>query len=448
MASNPLLPVPNNTPFRQRAIVEEGGDYVFKGDNKPPYDHFDYLGHGGSGTVDAVRDINTGIVYARKTIKLRGSKQHKAIRKQAFDNEIKIIRNLGTHHHIIRVFATYYEEPKLCLIMQPVADGGDLDEFIHTFRDDTSKGDTRVYESKANVLKRAFGCLASGLAFIHRKRIRHKDINGKNILVHQHSVVYTDFGLSKSFSEAENSSTDGPVQALTRRYSAPEILDHDRRNSKSDVFSLGCVYLELLSALTNVPTINYDKLFAEDLQNLATQVQTSTLSEENSNLATLALSMVAVHHDNRPRSFEVDVELRTYSGYFCNECHTFGTTDPGPALSFPDNGHLSRHTTFTSDAELQGSDDHDDPHATRTEASPDDAPRSMQASTERLGAWSESTRIGSGASPSDTDLSSSNLMSGDGSMDVVDGQRSNPWRYSEAHSDWYYATMDSDTNGI
>ena len=454
-------------------IVEEGGDYVFSGEFKPPYDQIDYLGNGRSGTVDAVKDIHTGVVYARKTIRLRGSRQHKEDRRRAFDNEIKIIRDLGTHHHIIRVFATYYEEPKLCLILQPVADKGDLDTFIHSFRDNASEWDAQIYDDNVGVLRRAFGCLASGLAFMHRKRIRHKDINGRNILVHQGSVIYTDFGISKSFSEADNSTTEGPVLSLTRRYSAPEILDHGRRNSKSDVFSLGCVYLELLSALTSVPVIDYSKLFAEDSQNLADQIRTSTMSHTpDSSLAELALSMISAHHDQRPKSSEVDMQLRTYTGHICDECQIPRTPDPELVFTIPLEEPLSRHTTFASttsfldiaypndsysfDSPLSWTDTpstslpynrRDYTSASPTVQSPYHVPSLVQATTSTYSERDSMTHNDSEASPMSSDIPGLSPAPGDGFAAPVDGTKHGHWTYSAAHHDWYYAAVNSDNKG-
>jgi serine/threonine protein kinase len=105
------------------------------------------------------------------------------------------------------------------------------------------------------VLRQAFGCLLQGLQYMHQRRIRHKDIKPSNILIHHGQVIYTDFGLSFDSSMFENSTTN-EITAMTRRYASPELINGLPRNSSSDVFSLGCVFVEMLAAMTKA--FNYD----------------------------------------------------------------------------------------------------------------------------------------------------------------------------------------------
>ncbi|KAF2793965.1 kinase-like protein [Melanomma pulvis-pyrius CBS 109.77] len=210
-----------------------------------PYILVKNLGLGGSAVVEMVRDLNTGSVYARKIFRnVYARNLDKA--KRNFHNELSVMRRLAAHHHIIQVFATYSAHRELALILKPVADGGDLAAFLQTFQDGVSHP---LYAERSRILHKAFGCLASGLAFMHQQRVRHKDIKLQNILVHQGSVLYTDFGISFDFNENGQSTTIGNPHSFTKRYCAPEVADWGNRNSKSDIFSLGCVYFEIMAAL-------------------------------------------------------------------------------------------------------------------------------------------------------------------------------------------------------
>lgn len=54
---------------------------------------------------------------------------------------------------------------------------------------------------------------------------------------------------SLDFSDDSISTTTGRPSAWTIRYSAPEVLDSKPRNRASDIFSLGCVLIEMVSGL-------------------------------------------------------------------------------------------------------------------------------------------------------------------------------------------------------
>jgi serine/threonine protein kinase len=149
---------------------------------------------------------------------------------------------LSSHTHIIKVRGSYICDRELGILMSPVASDGDLGAYL-----------ARVFDSgmtneQAVILNRAFGCLTSGLVYIHKHTIRHKDIKPQNILIHDGRVIYTDFGISFD-ADQQDTTTIGYTNAFTRRYCAPEVQDYTSRNRKSDVYSLGCVFLEMLDAL-------------------------------------------------------------------------------------------------------------------------------------------------------------------------------------------------------
>ncbi|KAF2877349.1 kinase-like domain-containing protein, partial [Massariosphaeria phaeospora] len=226
-------------------VIHEGDDLELDDTSRLPYALVKNLGHGRSAIVEMVRDTNSNKTYARKVFRNIYARNLEEA-KRAFYNELQVMRRLKSHRHIIRIFATYIAQRELALILTPVATDGDLAAFLHTYRDMGPSHRDRV--TKEAILWKAFGCLGSGLAFMHKQTIRHKDIKPQNILVHQGSVLFADFGIAFDF-EHGRSTTTGHPNSFTRRYCAPEVADWDKRNSKSDVFSLGCVYVEILDAL-------------------------------------------------------------------------------------------------------------------------------------------------------------------------------------------------------
>lgn len=224
--------------------VPEGADLDIPSRNVLPFNSLGSLGQGGCASVEKVQHVDTGALYALKIFR-RFYGRNVGKFKLEFHNEVKIIRQLAAHPHIVRVFATYTAGREVGMILTPVADGGDLAHYLQEISD---SGKSPSLDQRS-ILQAAFGCLSSGLQFIHEQTIRHKDIKPQNILIHRGSVLYTDFGLALDASTTDDTTTTGKPDGFTRRYCAPEVADWNKRNRKSDVFSLGCVFLEILSAL-------------------------------------------------------------------------------------------------------------------------------------------------------------------------------------------------------
>lgn len=307
-------------------VVREGDHLDIPNRTCLPYMHIQALGMGGSAFVGKVQDKTNGQVFALKHFRRYHGPNINEF-KRGFRNEVNILRRLSPHPHIIRAFATWACGRELGIILTPVADGGDLACYLQTILD---LGNPPTTE-QCTVLNQAFGCLASGLAFIHKQTIRHKDIKPQNILIHQDCVIYTDFGIALDTSQLDNTTTDGTAQAFTFRYCAPEVAQSDKRNRKSDVFSLGCVFTDILSVLE--PQIRLPQLgrtayhnITEDLQDVLSYSKQA--SPQRSQLFHACLNMLERRPQDRISAEELVRELdllRERKGnfifnYFCNAC--------------------------------------------------------------------------------------------------------------------------------
>ncbi|CAE7306415.1 NTF4 [Symbiodinium sp. CCMP2592] len=131
--------------------------------------------------------------------------------------------------------------------------------------------------------------LLVGLKYLHSAGIWHRDLKPANCLVNQDcSVKICDFGLSRAVSsvqhaplpntprgEEESNEVAGPVvphtakakrtmtrHVVTRWYRAPElILLQDTYNEQIDMWSVGCIYAELLQMLEGTHTEDRGPLF-------------------------------------------------------------------------------------------------------------------------------------------------------------------------------------------
>ncbi len=228
---------------------EDGRHVHYAKDEPLPFDFVGILGRGGFGQVDKIRSHISHKEYALKRIRRRmmfGDKAKESMK--FFVGEIETLKR-ARHRHVVELVGSYTESRFLGLIMSPVAEM-DLALYLEPSQVAPSP-------QKSSALRTFFGCLATALEFLHARQIRHKDIKPQNILIKNGTVLLTDFGLARDFSDGAGSTTSGGC-ALSPRYCAPEVAAFTARNTMSDIWSLGCVYLEILVVLKG-RTVQYLK---------------------------------------------------------------------------------------------------------------------------------------------------------------------------------------------
>jgi serine/threonine protein kinase len=280
----------SSTPFRSGEHVEISNRSLL------PFRYVDKLGLGMSAVVDIVEHKETGQKFAHKVFRPYYGPEPEKL-NQAFQNEINIIKQLHPHSHITQVHWSYACGNELGMLLTPVACDGDLRAYLRAIQD-TAKPPTPDQQS---ILRRSFGCLASGLAHIHSHTIRHKDIKPQNILVHDGQMIYTDFGIAFD-ATLEDTTTTGKPEAFTRRYCAPEVANWEQRNRKSDVFSLGCVFIEIIAVLEpdidlQISTSHPYWVMVDHIQK--TLIQSSTSDSERDQLFRACHSMLQPRSSDR-----------------------------------------------------------------------------------------------------------------------------------------------------
>lgn len=200
------------------------------------FEWLESLGSGTYGQVYKVRETSTGTIYAQKIIRVTDPRHKTRIEKEVL-NEVTIMQKLR-HHHIASVqFHVYDGDASYSLIMLPVAEC-DLRAFLRRC------AEKQFPRSELQQLTTWFGCLIGALAFAHSKHVKHEDIKPNNILIKDHQPYLADFGCAKDFSELESSASTDMLTHGTPIYWAPESQPRGRG---ADVFSLGCVFSEMLT---------------------------------------------------------------------------------------------------------------------------------------------------------------------------------------------------------
>lgn len=128
-----------------------------------------------------------------------------------------------------------------------------IDDNIH-FVFEKAKNDLfyEIYESedKDNLIKISKTLMIQmlvGLEIMHVNKIIHRDIKPANILIfedeHGKYIKYCDFGISKFFTYQDGNTK----KVATLIYRAPEIVIGAPYDYKSDIWSLGCIFFEMIS---------------------------------------------------------------------------------------------------------------------------------------------------------------------------------------------------------
>ncbi|KAK2948215.1 putative G2-specific protein kinase nimA [Blattamonas nauphoetae] len=191
------------------------------------------LGKGSYGSVwDVVRKVD-GEHYAMKEINLRfmnAKEQEESL------NEIRILASFR-HPNITKYKEAFMEDDKLYIITE-IVEGGDLLMLIR------KRKAARRYLSEEQIWS-YFIQICLGLHYLHQKNVLHRDIKSANVfLTHDGVAKIGDLGVAKVLKSAE---TLAQTAIGTPYYLCPEMWSNRPYNTKSDVWSLGCVLYEMIT---------------------------------------------------------------------------------------------------------------------------------------------------------------------------------------------------------
>jgi len=204
------------------------------------YELGELLGRGGMAEVRKGTDSRLGRIVAVK--RLRTDLASDATFQARFRREAQSSASLN-HPAIVAVYDTG-EEPaedgsgvaQPYIVMEHVAG--------RTLRDILREG-RKILPERA--LEITSGVL-SALDYSHRAGIIHRDIKPGNVmLTPTGDVKVMDFGIARAISDAANSMTQTAAVVGTAQYLSPEQARGETVDSRSDVYSAGCLLYELLT---------------------------------------------------------------------------------------------------------------------------------------------------------------------------------------------------------
>jgi small GTP-binding protein len=184
------------------------------------------LGQGAYGVVYKARHREANVILAIKIVEIDNA----AARKEVQD-EIDVLKKCR-HNHIVNYYGAIAKDKHLWILMD-YCESGSMKDLITTLN---------ISLAEAQISLVLYQSLL-GLAYLHAKRILHRDIKAANILMNSKGEVkIADFGVATTM-EAVMGKTDTLVG--TPYWMSPEICSKRQYSEKSDIWALGITAIEL-----------------------------------------------------------------------------------------------------------------------------------------------------------------------------------------------------------
>lgn len=187
----------------------------------------DSLGKGAFGQVYRALNWATGETVAIKEITLSNIPKSEL---GEIMSEIDLLKNLN-HPNIVK-YKGFVKEREYLYIILEFCENGSLHNIIKRFG-----------KFPENLVAVYIAQVLEGLVYLHEQGVIHRDIKGANLLTNKDGTVkLADFGVaSTATSTANNDAVVGSPYWM-----APEVIEQSGATTASDIWSVGCVVIELL----------------------------------------------------------------------------------------------------------------------------------------------------------------------------------------------------------
>ncbi len=195
------------------------------------YEIIQLLGAGGMGAVYKARDIEIGRFVAFKVIRPEFARDRNIIER--FKQEL-LLASQVTHKNVIRIY-DLGEADGMKFITMEFIDGNDLHVLIR------ERG-SYSYQDAIVIIRQVCRALEAA----HTVGVVHRDLKPQNVLIDSTGrVLVMDFGLARSIEDSELTQSGSLVGTMD--YMSPEQALGKTVDQRSDIFTLGIIFYQLLS---------------------------------------------------------------------------------------------------------------------------------------------------------------------------------------------------------
>jgi serine/threonine-protein kinase len=194
------------------------------------YDVLDVIGRGGMGVIYKAVDPGIGRIVAIKMITGAFADDPELLHR--FYREAQSVGNLQ-HPNIVTIYDLGVEDGSPYLVME-FLEGESLDALIRTRR-------AMSLEEKLDIVVQ----VCEGVGYAHKHNIVHRDIKPANVMLLQDGrVKIFDFGIARI---GDRMTLPGQIMG-SFQYMSPEQINGGNVDERSDIFSIGVLLYELLTA--------------------------------------------------------------------------------------------------------------------------------------------------------------------------------------------------------
>ena len=311
------------------------------------YEVGELVGRGGMAEVHAGYDTRLGRRVAIKILRSDLARDHSFL--QRFRREAKASAGLN-HANIVAVYDSGEDSfteaaggtVEIPYIVMEYVDGQTLREVLN-----------EEHKLPADEACRIMMGVLAALEYSHNRGIVHRDIKPGNVMVTRGgSVKVMDFGIARALADVGATMTSAQAVVGTARYLSPEQAQGQGVDTRSDLYSAGCVLFELLTG--RAPFIGEPVSLV--YQHIGEHPQPPSLYEQS---VTPELDAVVLHSLEKDRDeryqdaaeFRQDV-IAARSGHPVSAAamaSTYASADTTEVVSYPAAGESYDHTAEMDD---------------------------------------------------------------------------------------------------
>lgn len=294
-----------------RHVIAEDGeepdeelDQFLKGDS---WDNVKWMqgsliGQGSFGSVFLALHALTGELMAVKQVEVPTNSNSDLDRKKtamvaALKREIDLLRDLQ-HPNIVQYLGSNSDDEHFNIFLEYVP-GGSVAAMLNSYG-----------QLQEPLIRNFVRQILTGLSYLHGQDIIHRDIKGANVLVdNKGNIKISDFGISKRVEASallQPAKNGGHMHRPSLQGSvfwmAPEVVKQTSYTRKADIWSLGCLIVEMFTGTHPFPNFSQLQAIFQIGTSSAKPTTPENASEEGK---TFLRQTFEIDHEKRPSADEL-----------------------------------------------------------------------------------------------------------------------------------------------